>query len=69
MYRDIESKHIISANIEYYTNLWSTVLFWGSIPVVFLSQDTGENMMLSAFVLLAIRMLNHRMSVGKWFRY
>ena len=68
MYRDIESKHIISANIEYYTNLWSTVLFWGSIPVVFLSQDMGENMMLSAFVLLMIRMLNRRMSVGKWFR-
>lgn len=68
MYRDIESKHIISANIEYYTNLWSTVLFWGSIPVVFLSQDMGENMMLSAFVLLAIRMLNRRVSVGKWFR-
>lgn len=68
MYRDIESKHIISANIEYYTNLWSTVLFWGSIPVVILSQDMGENMMLSAFVLLAIRMLNRRVSVGKWFR-
>lgn len=66
MYRDIEVKHVISANIEYYTDLWSTLLFWGSIPVVFLFQNMGENMMLSAFALLAIRLLNRRVSIGKY---
>ena len=66
MYRDIELKHIVSADIEYYTDLWSTVLFWGSIPVGLLSQETGKTMMTTALILLGIRLINNKLSLGRW---
>lgn len=66
MYRDVELIHMASANIEYYTNLWSTVLFWGSVPVVFFSQETGKTMFIAALILLAVRLLNNKLSIGKW---
>jgi len=66
MYRDIELKYVVSANIEYYTDLWSTVLFWGSFPVGLLSQETGRTMMVAALALAAIRLVNNKLSIGKW---
>ncbi|KIS43510.1 hypothetical protein LG58_2563 [Kosakonia radicincitans YD4] len=66
MYRDAELTHVVSANIEHHTNLWSTFLFWGSIPVVFLSQETGKTMLTAAFVLLVVRLLNNKLSIGRW---
>ena len=67
MYNGVILKYIISGNVEYYTDLWSTLLFWSSLPVFFLSETAAQSMMLAAFALLAIRLINNKLIMGKWF--
>ncbi len=66
---DIKLHHIISANVEYYTNLWSTILFWGSLLICGFSEVTGKGMMLAALALLAVRLVNNKLSMGNWLGY
>ena len=56
----IKARETISANVEFYTDMWSTILFWLSLPVVFFFEDIGRFMMGAAWGLLAIRLVNNR---------
>ena len=66
MHSDIRLKYIISGNIEYYTDLWSTIFFWGSFPVFIISEPTAKSMMLATFALLAVRLANNKIGLGNW---
>lgn len=62
----IKAREAISANVQFYTDMWSTILFWLSLPVAFFFEDIGRFMMGAAWILLAIRLVNNRWSLGRW---
>lgn len=72
MNEDVGFKIWLSAMVEYYTDLWSTILFWsGIISCVILeifgqSPDIGGALIKISFGILAIRLINHKMISGKW---
>ncbi|MBV2335204.1 hypothetical protein [Escherichia coli] len=66
MSKDIEIKDIIFANIEYYSNLWSIILFWSGVLISLFSLETGKTMVIAALVLAAIRAINNKLSLGRW---
>ncbi|HFL4539926.1 TPA: hypothetical protein ACG32G_004775, partial [Escherichia coli] len=66
MNKDIEMKDIIFANIEYYSNLWSIILFWSGVLISLFSLETGKTMVIAALVLAGIRAVNNKLSLGRW---
>ncbi|EFH7157252.1 hypothetical protein GMH39_26120 [Escherichia coli] len=66
MNKDIEIKDIIFANVEYYSNLWSIILFWPGVLISLFSLETGKTMVIAALVLAAIRAINNKLSLGRW---
>ena len=64
MNKDIEMKDIIFANIEYYSNLWSIILF--GVLISLFSLETGKTMVIAALVLAGIRAVNNKLSLGRW---
>ena len=64
--KDIEMKDIIFANIEYYSNLWSIILFWSGVLISLFSLETGKTMVIAALVLAGIRAVNNKLSLGRW---
>lgn len=66
MYEEVEMKWIVSSNINFYTSVWGTVLFWLSIPAALLSYELGKTMLTGAMLLLGTQLLNNKVSSGKW---
>ncbi|UAN48327.1 hypothetical protein KGP17_12740 [Serratia sp. JSRIV001] len=62
----------LSAMVEYYSDLWSTILFWSGIILSVIlevsgqSTDIGGSLIKVSLGILAIRLINHKMVSGKW---
>jgi len=66
MHEEVALKWVISSNINYYTSVWGTALFWASIPIALVSYETGKTIFTGAILLLGAQLLNNKISTGKW---
>lgn len=66
MYEEVELKWVVSSNINFYTSIWGTLLFWLSIPVSLLSYESGKALFTGSIFLIGAQLLNNKISTGKW---